>query len=1037
MTVAEQCRYTRLNPPENGFGAAILFFNGNKVPQEIGRWLVDAVAQNGSKWQLAIARRDVGNDVTIGTGGKPVMNVWNTAMGGGACPTDEAERLYSKSSTTSFRGNDYGGKLQQGYGVALLRGGVQHPMQKVCRAVAHGWPETEVDWRPNQNIRRIEVDQEFFDLSPDVLEGVPYFDPEDVTEWVSTGVYYQAGTGTVYASTRVVFGGDVSYYPVDASFSLTVPEYSIDSGLGVRINTATAEVVGADTVFLVYWDHVDQVLNQSALNNIGIKAMGSPAGKDDCVYGITRAEAVIDEEFLVLAGAGFVGWRWDSSGGAGFFLMEFDGSGDVVGLSYREEADDDEQEISVSPVDYVFPFHVRVEKTSGGRFRIYTKQSAGDSWVTLGEHTFAAWGDAMGLLAVGSVGFASWSRTEDVAVDKMDLSRDGMILGGLRSTESPLIGTYAIDDPYPGESPTSVVNLATGEEMVLSTEARRDTYHFVGDQYIFFCEGNTDGVRMIYPNAAKGAKPGRPPRLHNQLNGATAGNSSSDPRGIISTVIPGENVLNARDLVEVFWEIDLEPLPGDEIVGYAYIAFDPEAEFSFEINEGGTGGLEVVSPTNYRAFKAAGYVLLDEVYRAGLAEVVNWRAVGEMPWLLQTPGSDLYKQFKGGLNCLSSEAMEIAKSGGSSHSYQGAAVQRLDYNNNFCSPIGPKVGEYHWGFGALNYEAPYWYHNHNVAGLGYVGSVTGYNKATYSPEVFECNDETHYFWEHQGGNAFYVDYPFGANITPPAGNSPNIWFGNEIVTKSIGQGIVLDLDEGTYKFTGTPIGGGGLMHLPDGAIIEKAEIDVFCTGVFTIKKNFLHETSNDMCELYEAYQEGQLIQRYTKAGGWENYPVPADVSGATITFNLIGVEESSREIVDYAGNHFAGNADIFHSLGAGISTDIPDGVWSKVDVTRPIQRILQTRDAKYRTYELVPTTGISEYGEEGGHGLTLLGQGSASFTRTGSGALQYDTSAAINSVITYMHSMSLGALHVWWRMPGGIVTKKVLPFSQPPFGVSP
>jgi hypothetical protein len=1048
MTTQEHGSFSKLDPPVMVNGllcGGVLRFNGgpsssNSIPVVVSGVIERVVSLGGGLYEVTCKRGLQSSDILVTNGpGDTFQFIWQWKGGGTVVRTSEDMRGISHANARSIMGSDAGDRCQpRGDGFRLRQGSIMWPICKITDAESHAVsPIGGVSWWPDDPLpTNTYVEVELYEFDPNgelQIAGIPvgefFFDPDEPSPLNGSSVRLDDGV-TQTALTRKVFPlGD---YPANAS--LDDDEYYLDDLTRDLRLSSGSDTYGANLVVFYWVKNIGGPYVVGANEVVALTAEGGLGYADGGdTLGLSGEDTLgdFDKSFVVTAAAaGSVEWRRDPTSDSDVLAVEWDVDGDVVVVAKRSGAVYSEP--AFTPGTYAFPLTCRVVK-SAGEITIRLNGT-----IVAQETLSGVVAETDGVLSMGTRGGIQFLRTEQAERQVIDFAGGTARFHAFKSDSSTAAVVREVT-PLAGRTITAIVNEATGEAMSQSSTIRRDTYRISGGKYQFPAEANGDRIRITY--AADDSSPsgtGRPPRVFQQVNFATAVSPATDPP--TSTTAAGENKGNWHDKIVLRWE-GSGPFPGEvgdsfDVVRWGVWDPDDPPSIHYDVKDDDETDWAAMSSDDFRGLWWEGVVFLGKDFLDDLAgEDVCWRATGIPQRNLGAFDAQLWNEQRLAMNWLDGGYLlgGIAGGGGSEGAY---GVQFVGGITPACAADNSTFffTEMAWGHSSDSIGTNYW----DVTASNDIVRVNApASHASGRPDV-TCgvNDFPLVPW-HIDGGVYSQAYPFG--IGDP---DFDISFGSRPFAVS-GLANALDgmIAESTIVAAGfTPAD--WMSRSWEGAEVVSAKLEVRFDGL----KTRTHSWSNhydgsqsnvrDYLHVVNGVTVEEIVDGVDQIG--EVVDPPADPAGGSVTFMLVAKRKNSKNIVLHDGAIVEAPAGELVSLGVmtGTATAVNDAEWHVIDVEDAVQALLdEGLDSEYAEFSLWPTTGgpvatpstqgLSAYVE------SLMGSRSVSWTNDAAGEVEEVTITG-STKFTYATSINFGKLLVRVRQHGS-EEDLVLPLRQPVF----
>jgi hypothetical protein len=1011
--------------------------------------------------------------------GNSFEEIWNSSMGGNICATVGPQRVYNFVNSESYRGPNTNTRAMVGdvlwyNGKGFLITGC-HPFGEAPPEVSYGgsahYPKTTY-LNPGIYLDSEGYKKDINDLTLEEPDKTQNFDAELFFDTDNTGLFYDCGlyvesspdvwdkmTRKVFASLAAPTIPEPTYYPDDAAFSQTLPEYWFDPYAWLfRVGSATG--LTGDRLWAFYYEKNLVGVDGGVLCLTGTGAGYGmiSGGEEDSVFLINKhwVDDFEKHPFMIYKyggaptyGAGAIEFRLENAADAVFVGLSWAGD-NLATLSYRETKGGVIQ-FQAFPVQPAFTDLIEVLKMSkvGGVFTFYL----GDTLI--GSVTLP------GVVA----GCGGYIGVATITECKVNMSAgDIRIVPFSPGTLSRQLGKEFKNTVFFVEmdlatltEPIQSIELIDLElAMSASSTPQRNNYTITADKFKFTSETFGDKVKVVY--AAKPgipSKPGRNPRVFNST-GFSTDHPTIDKTA--STVV-SENVANWFDKLTVDDpDGELTATPGESFTIKRNPSLHGTITISHDIKNA-AGDLVLVPASNYLSKPTEGLFIFKQ----------SW--LDTLP-----PGEPLCLKFKCDRfiqkgNCKARQINDINKA---VNSIDGVAWTPISINGSGGSGTSgltgingehgrnPRFGptgyetfnggsdirgtDYAWGttYGelCLGYNLPGWCGEPSYIVYRAGETITD----SYKNEIVIYNDDRTE-WKNRDdliSPNSYIDTssPYGAGFGARGPiNQEGPYFGSPVPTVA-----PVKVTGGRYNFTARGIGVSGILaRLPTGSVCVEAFARVKFDGLKHWAWSF-SEYIKWTREGEDREKESQLIVNgvevfhYKETGGvvvideGNQMDRGTPVVTGNVGFQLFGKRLHSENVTLVApagkiAQVHKGDYRIFGSVPTG---SVTSGVWSLVDITGAVNGILTARGTPFTELFLYPSCGCGL--EALGYASSLLPSlgGSLSYHEDGASAFFTSNKTGAGSFNEFS-GLSIAEVVARFRLPSGVEQQITIPLNLPAF----
>lgn len=916
------------------------------------------------------------------------------------------------------------------------------------------------------------------------------FDPDDgEVRWSSA-----SSNGT--CDRRIFDVGAPDFYPVDATFSTSLPEYHIDQQFQViRFGFGGLETESVNHLEADVWQTIATAGRRAYSSNVTepIKLIPATAGagyqdtSDELIAAAVPVNDAADTPVTILAGSGALEIR-DSAGVAGspFVALLFDATG-LPSIKYRTTLDGAVTTDTSHAVSHALPLEIRAT-WDGATVHLFWREVGAGSWTELGTGYALASNDG------GVAAITTWdtdgARWKGVATTlPMVLTH----LGGLAGTLSAKFvqgraarSKQICPKPPTGTALTSVINLTTGVTMSPFVDhSARDIYFEDGDDVWIGAECSGDQIK-ITTAAPMSVPAGR--GLGPQPSSQAHWSENIDGEASESLANNRANWRDALEFLDPRNTFDGEA--GEEFDARGDAVFDDAHPPSISYRIAKTGdipGWTSLDASNYTGYWPDGAIFFKQSWIDSLTipdgYSLDFLIDGKVYRIRGTVRAQHFNELAKMGAAASSLFVVCGTPGGTGTAMSGE-----------CPAQGTQFQPYPTGFtgattgGGTNY----WQADDVAWGTiaedlhSYSDNLDFYSKdwpfwdkpapdnlltyfdAKLRSHFLTADDATIWFPSEGAPGAISIlthdkcvdgeiVYAVGETVAqsglplnlPGGYPPPDNFFGGYIPSGTFGAFAVLGrFAAAEFKFTGIGFSAPEFFsRLPDGATVIEAIVRAKFSGLAVSSGSTVlriePKTTGGFHVTWEYNRDGALILSGDNEGdNYENPDPPAAPSSGLLTFALVGRERNSKNIELLDGTKVSTPDDRFVGVGAGLAVSTAtDDEWSLIDCTGAMQALANRRNSRIGgdTYELVPSVGTQaiETAQDALSGLlqTLMPATSVETLRatTADGVEHWGYEATTAWRYAWFGSLEVENMLVRYRLPNGIVGSFPLQFPRAPF----
>lgn len=1036
-------------------------------------------------WKIVCARGYQQSSYTrvVGAGDSSEIE-FQCLMGGNVAATHERQRVISFNNDMSYRGADKGQRAEPGDVFCIDLGGGIEKRYLITAATAYSEAPASVAWQgtdPTALVWYVDHLPNNVFLARESAAETVVFDPSLAAPFDGCEITWEntitPDSGSV---AERIFDSTPDYYPVDASFHATDPEYHFDSLAGAfHFGTGGMVTVGADTVHVTHWrhnaTHAFTITPASSSQSFVLSPSTSGAGYSgtsdailllhEAVYGDFTGPSVVVEY-----GAGSIEFRAATQSDAIVLGLTWSAGG-VLGNVYKRTTEGASiSSTASSGTTRTFPFYVRAIR-SGSTITLQTSAD-GSTWAS--ESTTLTYVPEPGWIGIGATATAGLRFHGLTSAQILDVLSPGS-LWWLRTDDFASLKWFQDYTPpvaFATQAITEILDDTTNETMsAFSSTWQRDIYAVSGSgshPLILYSESSGDRVRITqHAPASVPAGAGRPPRTSNQTNFATM----SGVDGVATTTV-SENQGQYSDVLMLKVEGgESVPSGGNFTIRSCPFASPNSAPSLYWDVENSSGhDWELLDPANYLARWTEGRILIKKSWVDGLGLSATQRLCFRVSGsLFQQRGSNAenYNYLARALDAMDGAYIPLSLSGAASavsgtaegHDIVTATFE-CDGANAYTATlmIGAKREHFFDISDLMDAQSgswPFWHagDDGSIMWRSYVGEdPTPFLSATYDVN-HSCGSSS---WNSKdvGTTAREVRvFPFQAD--GGADNHVGAAVGADAYATLIHGGSGFSFQGITFNPASTEF----VRNCPSGTVCVHAYMRVKFAGLqhnsWALQQYQIGPVGGATSSQWSSYQwNGVQVARYETAGATviedtdDSGTVPQYLTTGSIGFHLMGKRANTERIYCPLTASSAPG-------GYGLYKDEPAGTWQSfgsglvvggtgvadeyvlIDITNAINAMLAARDTVYSEFQLWPSVaGVnpgSTAGDMAGLAASLVPDQSVSMTIThpgGSRTAEINYSASGSDI--RWDSIEIDSAMACFRFPSSVTDNWTMPVAQPP-----